>query len=224
MPKKKKVEPQGSFAGSLILGVLVAAIGVALGMFSLAVEKVDEVRQMPKEEEIKKRTVYFVSGKDRGGSYRVKEEAFLSGKPGMLKLTEADLNAWAGNTFKFVRPANEEDTGGGFASLKPSAPNFRIQDGVFQIGIAVNVDSMFLNDKMRYFAKGGFDRQGDAFVFVPAVSYLGSAKLPMGVESVFGASLLAVFEQNEAFARYAEAWKGLSEVRVEGDELILIRQ
>ncbi|MGE9296959.1 MAG: hypothetical protein ACQKBV_11785 [Puniceicoccales bacterium] len=223
MPKKKKVQSQGNLAAAIVLGALTALIGAALGIVTLSLVKVEEVRGMPKEEEIEKHKVYYVFGKDRGGNYRAKEQAFLSGQKGMLRLTEEDLNGWVGNTFKFVKPPKGEEPAG-LVVLKPSSPNFRINDGVLYIGMPVEVEAMGSEHKMRYIAEGQFVQAGDEFVFNPETVRLGSAKLPPVVADSIGQSLMELFKDNEDFPPYDKAWESLSQVRVEGDELVLIRQ
>jgi len=213
MPKKKKQEPTGSVAASATLGIIL-----------LSANSVDEVREMPNDEEVKKHTVYFVAGKDRGGSYRAREQAFLAGQSGMIRLEEEDLNGWAGNTFKFGKPKPGEEPTGGVIHLMPASPNFRIRDGEFQIGLPVEVETPFVDRKMRFFARGSFVRRGDAFAFQPEIAYLGSAQLPPGVAELVINSLMSPFRSTEAFPPLKESWDGLSDVRVEGDELILIRQ
>ncbi|MEO0794077.1 MAG: hypothetical protein AAFX93_02890 [Verrucomicrobiota bacterium] len=227
MPKKKKQkkESEGNMLGAAIVGVVVAIFGMFLGIGTLALEDVKEVRDMPAEDKITPDTVYYVIGKDKGSAYKGDEQAFLDGKVGIIRMTEEELNDWAGDNFKFGRPKPGEEQGG-FITLRPSTPNFRIQEGVLQVGMSVEVIAFGKNYKVRYQAKGNqFIDDGLGFVFKPDIAYLGSAQLPPVVVSGSLADMLfQVFEQSEQYAKFNEAWRGLSNVAVEGNELVLVRE
>jgi len=224
--KKKKQESEGNFAASAVLGAVAAFCGLLLGIFTLAIKPVAEVREMPTEENIKPKTVYYVLGNDRGGDdYKRKEKAFLDRKPGTLILSEEELNRWAADTFKFAKPTKAEDEPAGMILMSPSAPNFRIKDGVMQIGLSVEVEAFGVSQKMRYFAKGVFEPSGAGYAFTPEMAYLGSAELPpVGVGSFVGGTLFGIFQNTERYAALHEAWISLAGVQMDGSKLLLIRQ
>lgn len=222
MPKKKKREMEGSLVGSIVLGLVTALMGVLLGIFSLSMQSVAEVREMPKE--VKPDTVYYVMGNDRGGDYKRKEVAFLEKVPGQIVLSEADLNRWAADTFKFSKPTGKDGESAGMIVMSPSAPSFRISDGVMQIGLSVEVDAFGKKNKLRYFAQGDFVRTADGFAFTPTRSYMGSAKLPpIGAASYVGSALLGVFKGTDRYQALNDAWTGLSSVSLDGSTLVLVR-
>lgn len=224
MPKKKKREAEGNLAASIILGLLTAVVGALLGIFSLAVQPVAEVREMPAEENIKEDTVYFIMGKDNRVPYKRKETAFVEGKTGQISLSEADLNNWAADTFKFSKPKPEEGESSNMILLTPSSPSFRIADSVLQVSMNVEVEAFGKKRKMKYFSKGDFTNTGMGYAFTPHVTYMGSAQLPpVGVASLIGDRLLDIFKQTERYPEFQKAWSSLSNVRLEGDQLILVR-
>lgn len=222
--KNKKSASEGSVAGSIVLGVISAAVGALLGIVSLSTVSVTEVRDLPPPDKIEPDTIYYVSGKERGGSYDSKERAFLEGRPGAIRLAEADLNRWASNTFKFAKPKPGEEAGG-LLTMRPSAPNFRIADGKLHIGMMVETVAFGESKKIRFQTEGEFVSSGGEYVFQPRSTYLGSAHLPpAGFASMVSSMLLSPFRQSEQYTALSEAWRGLSQVAIDGDTLVLVRQ
>ncbi|GHC02608.1 hypothetical protein [Cerasicoccus arenae] len=225
MAKKKKKSSEGSLGGSIVLGAVTALIGLFLGILALALDPVSEMRDQPAEDKIEAKTVYFILGKDRGGNYKGKERAFMERQTGALRLSEEELNRWAVDTFKFSKPKKGEEENVGMINLKPSAPNFRITDGIFQIGMSVEVIAFGQKHKMRYQAKGDFVPTAEGYAFEPSSSYLGSAHLPsVGVAPFVGDTLFGVFQNAEQYAALHEAWISLTSVTIDGNSLVLVRQ
>lgn len=210
--------------GSVILGLVTALMGLMLGITSLALEPVTEVREMPKEDAIKPKTVYYITGKESGGSYKGQERAFLERRPGAIAMSEADLNRWAADTFRFAQPTPEEQENAGLITMRPSAPNFRLFDGQMQIGLNVEVDAFGNEYKVRYFTTGYFATAGAGYAFIPTDSYMGSAHLPpQAVAPLFASTLFGVFQNTEQYPVLYEAWISLSIVSIDGDKLVLTR-
>lgn len=221
---KKKQASEGNFYSSLGLGVITALIGMLLGLLSLSVQEATEVRQMPDEEKIEPKTVYYIIGQDRGGNYKGMLRAFIEQQKGTIRLQEQDLNRWASDNFKFGGPKGAEEEAG-LITLKPTAPNFRIANGIMTIGMTVEVGMFGSSHKMRYQTTGVFEPSGSGYAFQPFDSYLGSAHLPpVVVGPTVSGALYGVFTNTEQFPALHNSWLGLSNVSLDGDSLLLTRQ
>ncbi|WP_309381437.1 hypothetical protein [Cerasicoccus frondis] len=221
--KIKKEASEGNFATSLVLGVITAFVGLLIGVGALAVKPAAEVRNMPDEDKIEPKTVYYVIGNDRGGEYKALLRAFLEQKPGAIKLSEEDLNRWASDNFKFSKAKQGEEEGG-FLTLKPNTPNFRIANGIMTIGMTVEVAAFGKSEKLRFQTSGVFVPAGGGYAFQSFDSYLGSAHLPsVGIAPVVSGTLYGVFENTEQYPALNQAWMTLSNVSLEGDALLLVR-
>jgi hypothetical protein len=118
----------GIFFGALLSIVL----GGLLGVVAMAARPVEVVKAMPKEPV--EGTRYFVEGAAPGYSrtWEAKVEQLKAGAV-ELRFTEAELNAWAGKTFK-VEEVKEEQKAGVFLIIA-GKPNFRFAGEELQVGM-----------------------------------------------------------------------------------------
>lgn len=195
---------------SVLLGAVVAAI-------YLVAKPVEKVRELPKEPAGD--VVYYVEGSrdsTKGKQWMRKRQMLVEGQSAEIALTEDELNAWAGGGAK---PETEGATAaGGF--VRPESVNFRVRDGLLQIGVPSKFDVFGFVLPVVLQARGVFEKQGDRFVFVAREFMVGSLpahRLP-GLEGLLGNRLLAIQNLPEDVAT---AWTKLADVRVEGDTLHL---
>ncbi|WOO39856.1 hypothetical protein [Rubellicoccus peritrichatus] len=225
--QKAKEAREASLGGALVLAAISLLLGILLGVYNLAAIPVNEVREMPPEEEIQKDVVYYVQGQERGGnSYRSKEAALFDSRPGSVALNEAELNTWSRNTFKFGAPAKpgeeEEET---YVTLKPAAPKFRIHDNLINISMSMEVEIFGKSQKVLVQSEGTFSDATGVWEFVPLHTYIGSARIPPDVAAPqLVSKLMNVFEQSEDYEKLYAMWNNLSGVEVSGDELILAKK
>lgn len=227
MSKKIDRAVHGPGWGEVILGaVLSLVLGAVLGAALLIARPVATVRELPKEEDRTRGTVYYVEGSRETAKARqatAKQKALLAGQS--VNVTEDEINAIvAAATTPPPAPAakagekKEEPAETGM--LSPGTPNFRIRDGVVQIGVPVTINALGLGEKVIVQARGGFVKRDDMFVFEPQELYVGSCP----VQRV---PLLSGFVRNQVLANQKipdemiEAWKKLSDVSVEGNTLKL---
>lgn len=108
---------------------------------------------------------------------------------------------------------------GGFG-LTPEAPNFRIHEGEFQIGLPLRIGAFGLEVKVIMQARGQFVQRGERFVFEPTTLLLGSCPLhplPVARSLVVRKFLNAVPVPEDIL----KAWENLSRVAVVGSALNL---
>ncbi len=215
--------PSGSLGGALLLGGLSALLGFFLGIAHLAHQPVELVRTLPAADERAPRTVYYVAGQDRGGAgFRTVQAQLLSGEPMAARLSEAELNAWSRESFRF--DAEDASIARGLIAILPAPPRFHMTDDVMHIGMNLNVSLFGREQEMTYQALGDFVQNGD-FRFKAAEIYLGSARIPTVILGpLLNYILLRPFEYAETWQTLRPAWSGLSDVAVESSNLVLLRR
>lgn len=225
MPRQKEKAPPNialvyvAAVGSIILGLF-------LGSYNLLNLPVEEVSQLPEEEEYDYKKVYFVKGGERGGSgYRAKREAFLRGAPS-VRLNEAELNLWARNFLKpdvrqnidnRIRPIGME--------IHLAPPNFRIADDKLQIASYVDIPAISKSKKFVFQVEGTFRNGTEGPVFVPDEMKLGRLPFPdgSGVPQNLVAMLQEAFSPHTETQEVANGWGSITSIEIEGDTLVITR-
>ncbi|MBI5382859.1 MAG: hypothetical protein HZA31_13250 [Opitutae bacterium] len=203
----------------IIFGAALSVVlGVVLAATYLVLKPVISVKTMPKEPVAG--AIYFIEGsKDtsKGKTWLRKRQALLEGQS--VVLSEDELNTI------LVTPTEKPKGGAGQpaptaanpapasdALLVPGPINFRIADGMLQIGLPVKV-SLF-DASVVIQAAGGFVKKGETFCFEPKSFYVGSCpvhRLPMVAGFVTKRLLAAQSIPSELDS----AWKKLADVTVE---------
>lgn len=216
MNKKLQREAHGPSWLEVILGAALSVVlGIALAAAFLIFKPVSIVKELPKEPA--PGTIYFIEGSRNSSVARqatAKQQAFLQG--GSVALTEAELNSLLGASP--ARPAAGEAAGE--SGLAPEALNFRIRDGVLQVGVPVRMRMMGLEQRIVVQARGGFEKRGEVFVFEPDEFYLGSCplqRLPV-IEGVLMKRIVAAANVPEDVAA---AWRNLTDATIDGSTLQL---
>jgi hypothetical protein len=225
---------------SLLLGAVVAVVYLAL-------QPVQVGAPDPKTGPVG--TVSFVQGTqdlDRGKQWLRKKQLFTEGTS--VEVNEDELNAWitAGTAPEPTKPADAKKPGPaapakpgapapGAAPAKPGAPdepaagliefgtpNFRIANGVFQMGSEgqLNLDMLGVKRPIVLQAAGRFARIEGKLTFVPDQFYIGCCplhKLPW----VGGFILEHVLANENIPEDIAAAWKKVSSVVIDGNVLKL---
>lgn len=230
MSKKVDRANQGPGWGEVILGaVLSLLLGIALGAIFLVVKPVAQVKELPKEQDRKADTIYFVEGSRDTSKARqalAKRKAFVEGQS--VTVTEDEINALvpAAKTAAAAPAAGKKDEKAAPPpvvepeTLEVGMANFRIRDGVVQIGAPVTLNVLGVTQKVVVQGRGGLVKRGDIFVFDPDEIYLGSCpvqRLPF-VAGYVEKKFLAAQTIPEDIAT---AWKNLSDVSIEGNAVKL---
>jgi hypothetical protein len=172
----------------VVLGaVLSLIIGVLLGVILLVFRPVIVVREMPKEDARDPDALYFVEGSrdsTRGREAATKRKAFAAGQS--VSVIEDELNVLAGPT-SFAGPAAATAPAADKAPasddmIVAGTPNFRVREGALQVGVPVTFNVLGLNQKVVVQTRGGFEKEGDGFVYQPETFYVGSLpvqRIPM---------------------------------------------
>ncbi len=199
--------------------VLSLLLGAVLAAGYLIFVPVKTVREVPKEGEVKPGEVVFVEGSKstaRSAQWMRKRQLLVEGQSAEIAVVEDELNAWIAEVIKPTAGAEAPAP----ALLQPTAINFRIRDGAMQIGVPASLNAFGYTYPVIFQAKGGFQKRGDRFEFVPDESYLGSLPLHR-IPALEGFLTASIARTQSAAGNVAEAWARVSNVAIEGSTLTL---
>ena len=153
----------------VMLGALMGiGLGVALAAVYLILKPVAILTTPP--ETVAASEVYFVKGDVNTAKARQwsrKQQLLSMGGPTDVVFNEEELNAWMANA-KAKAPADATKL------VTPEWVNFRIRDGVMQIGIGGKVKAVELTHPFVIQARGKFAQGANGFEFIADELYIGS--------------------------------------------------
>ncbi len=215
--------------GEVILGAILSLIlGIVVGAVLLVLKPVVTANEVPKDSV--PGAVYYVQGlpgnPTRAKQAMAKRQAFVQGQS--VKVTEEELNALAAALTapaapdakapaQPAAPAKPDET------LATGTPNVRIRNGVMQIGVPITLNVFGLQEKVIAQARGGFEKDGNVFVYDPSEVYLGSCPVQ---RIPFLSSLIRqkLTHSQKVPDDIAAAWTKLTNVSIEGNTLDLTVQ
>ncbi len=103
--------------------------------------------------------------------------------------------------------------------ITPSVPNFRIRDGVVQIGLESTINPLGYVFPVVVQARGGFVKQDDMFVYVPETLMIGSFPLhrfPHAIEYLMKYLTEKATTSEAMPTELLAAWKKVRNIAVEG--------
>lgn len=212
--------------GEVILGALLSLLlGGVLAAASLVAKPVAQVKELPKEEERKADVVYYVEGTRDSSKSRqalAKRKAFVEGQS--VTVNEDEINALvpAARAAASTPAAKKDDKAGadGPEMFAVGTANFRIRDGVIQIGAPVTLNAMGFSHRLIVQGRGGLEKRGDIFAFDPDEIYIGSC--PVHRLPLIGGYVERKFLEAQTIPEdVATAWKNLADATVEGSEVKL---
>lgn len=213
---------------ALIIGILSLLAGGFVGMLIAATYlvfvPVHEVKRMPAEDDIKP-GIYYVEGRRSGidgAEWVGKRNQLIAEAPFEFTLREEELNQWSSSSYGEMRKNLKIEYGN--TKLEPGIPMFRIDEGLVQVGVTIELNGIGDNLRVILQASGDFVKGPDqAFVFQADTVYLGSCRIPhfQGISSLVTGGLSRVMGVPEDIAT---AWPTLSRVSIEGGTLTLARQ
>jgi len=228
--KKSAAEHSPSWFEVIFGAVLSVALGAVLGAALLILRPAVTVKELPKEADRVAGTVYYVEGSHDGGKAKqavAKRKLFAQGRS--VDVIEDEINSFAGSPpapaanpkpGEKAAPASAAAASAGDL-LTPGAPNFRIREGVVQIGVPVKLNLFgLIEQKILVVARGAFAKKGDTFAFDPDTLYVGSCPVQ---RFPFAAGLVAkkVLATIPVPDDIAAAWPKLAGVTAEGNTLKL---
>lgn len=157
---------------SIVFGAIFSLVlGAVLATVHLIARPVEVVDAAVKEPEAGK--LYFVQGATGGGGWQRKSD-LLKAPGGAAAFTESDLNGWSAQTFAPPKKEKEEKPA---ELITPGLPNFRFDGEELQVGVVSQLEVSGVKYALVLQAKGGFERGGEGWRFVPSQLYLNSLPL-----------------------------------------------
>lgn len=217
MDKKVMRAMYGPSAAEVVLGAILSfAVGVVLAALYLVFKPVTTVNQLPPADKRVEGMVYYVQGTKnpaKGQQLLRKRQLFIEGSS--VSLTEDELNTWMAASGEAPKKPAADAT----ASLTTEL-NFRIRNGVLQIGFPCTLNLLGMTESVIIQMKGGFRKEGGVFVYEPSVFYIGSLpaqRLPI----LPGLLLKKIYSAQQLPEELVAAWKKLADVTVEDGTLKL---
>ena len=200
----------------VILGAFLSfALGVALAAATIVLHAELTVRELPKEPA--RGAVYYIEGsKDsaKGRQWLRKRQMLNEGSA--VTLTEDELNTI------FTAPAPKAKAGAaedaGFLTV--GGPNFRLHDGLLQVGVPCTLTLFGVKQPVLVVATGSFRKEASGIVFDPETYYVGSldvGRLPIASDFI----TRRIVATQTVPEDLAADWKKLSDVKVESAGLKL---
>jgi hypothetical protein len=225
MASNKKIERALNGPGffEISFGVILSlALGVLLAALHLIFKPVEVVAKPP--ETAVSGQVYLVEGSANSSKSRQwmrKRQMLADGAAADVSFTEEELNAWmASMAPQPPKGAAAETPETLFA---PEKVNFRIQNGILQVGLVgkVSVSALGLSRDMVFQTRGKFVKGDNGYVFAADELYLGSLPthtVPHLTELIMERVLAAQQLPEDLKA----TWKKLNLVAVEDNTLRLV--
>lgn len=219
------------------------ALGAVLGLIAgllaacvfLVFKPVLQVKELPKEPV--RGTIYYIPGSEsnaKSRGWQGKQKLFLEGKS--VDLVEDELNAWAAATLGGNPPAPAAVAKGAppppagepakpalDGIFNPGTPNFKIKDGLLQIGFKCVLNWYGLTHEVNVVTTGTLQRSGDHFVYVPKTFYLGSCPLHL-LPSAAGPLCSHLLSKKKVPDDMLSAWAKLGDATIDGGTLKLVAQ
>lgn len=205
----------------ITIGALLSVlIGVVLCAAWLVLKPVQVVRELPKEPVAGE--VYFVEGRVSSGSARewmAKWQQFVTRLS--VALDESELNAAYRAKLAEAEKVKKDEPKTEPGLITPGQLNFRINDGVLQVGAPVELRVFGFTKNVQVFAQGVFEHADDRYVYTPDAFYLGSLRVDK-IPALGGMIKSRLWSTLQVPDDVADAWGRLGEVKLEGTQLHLI--
>lgn len=223
MARREKAPKRPSLRTVLALGAFSALLGATLAVINLVSQPVQEVSAMPAEGQREPGMVYLVRGSQASSpGWRTARNQLERGVSGNIRLTEADLNTWAGTAFGRARPRTnaegEESAPGLFGvEVNVTGVNFRIIDNQLQMAAYLEVPKLLPGQRITYQVRGDLTAgRGGGLHFSPREGSLGRA--PLGNIPIFASlvnrSIMSLVEEAPEVVALKDKTGAIMEVHV----------
>lgn len=221
----KKLERAQNGPGliEVTFGVLLSLmLGVSLAALYLIFKPVEIVAKPP--EAPAPGQVYFVEGAANGGKARQwtrKRQILAEGAPADLTFSEEELNAWISSATPQKNSKAEAEALAAANFFVPERVNFRIQQGVLQMGLVGKFSIFGFEPPLVIQTRGTFEQGASGFSFSAKELYIGS--LPTHVVPNLTPWLMnRVFAAQQVPEDLKASWQKLRLVAIEGNVLRLV--
>ncbi|MEO7599459.1 MAG: hypothetical protein ABIV50_11040 [Opitutus sp.] len=216
---RRKIDGPGWF--EVIFGAALSLLlGVVLSAAFLIFKPVTTVKELPKEPD--KKMIYYIEGTRDSSKARdlASKRKLMTQSGATVVLNEDELNTLAippkpeagPKKMELPQPVAATET------LVAKPANFRIREGVMQIGVPVTLSAYEMSTQLVLQTRGGFVKQGDALIYQPTEFYLGSLPLQRMPE-VQAAVTNYLFSKMTVPDDMVAAWKNVADASLAGPKL-----
>lgn len=216
MVSNKKIDRANNGPGffEITLGVALSiALGVLLSAVYLILKPVTTKAELPESPD--KSVVYYIEGSTNSSKARQwmrKRQMLADGTAVDVVLVEEELNAWVSN----IAP----EKGAPVETVTPEKINFRIRDGVMQIGVQNKLNAAGFTRELVVQTRGTFVPGASGFVFTADELFIGS--LPTHTVPGLKDFIIQRILANQPIPEdMVASWNKLKTVAVEGNTLHL---
>lgn len=217
--KRIERERHGPGFFEVTLGVLLGiALGVVIAALHLTFKPVIVVSVPADKPNVG--DVYFLQGvrnSDKAPQWRRKLQMLSEGGSADLSLREEELNAWASSAASKVAVKSGVIP----ALVTPETVNFRIRDGVIQVGVVGKFEALEYSQSLVIQARGKFAPGANGFEFVADELFIGSFPahvFPGLTQMIIQSAVTAQALPDDLRA----TWQKLTLIAVEGDSLHIV--
>ncbi len=173
MASQKRIERELNGPGlfEITLGALMGIVlGVVLGCLFLVLKPVEILTKPPETQAAVAGDVYFLKGDvntTKARQWTRKQQLLSAGGAADVFFNEDELNAW-------VASATAKAPSDPSKVVVPESVNFRIRDGVMQVGIIGKFQALEMTHPFVIQARGKFAPGANGFEFIADELYIGS--------------------------------------------------
>lgn len=221
---QQKIRYLSRFITIFFIALILCALGVIIAFIVLILTPAKIVAEIPKDKNPLYR--YFVLGKrGQNTDWVNKYDNFVTGKLGEVRFAEDDLNGWLVSGLQYGKIQRYEKYG---IFINAQEPNLRIANNQFQLYVPIKLKILKSEFNLTLVKQGKFEKVGNRFELIPARVYISSARLPSFIWKLLtppSVDFFANFFKSEKDAdALIKAWDSLTDVRIEGNVLVLERK
>jgi len=228
--KKEKTHGPGivGLAASLVISALVGAIAAFSLEYRLVPEFLtpQEAADRSGEESARPGSEVILGSEAAFPGWRDSIETLAAGtQTGAQYWEEGQLNALAGSFLDFSstkEKAKLQDVGSNPFKLFPETPNFRVDEGLLQIVLPLEIDLFGMEDTPTLVVRGDFVESKDGYRFRVKEMRANEARVPTPLGKIFLSRLWSAIQKSGTDDTFNRALAEAGQIKVEGRELVVI--
>lgn len=218
---KKKDEDSTSNSGVFFMAILVALFGMLLGAaylssypsIAFSSEKdLNAFLEGKADRLVKPGDIYYMEASTmRTRGWEKKRELLLSGSPGKVELTHAELNGWLASKFRAPPPASGDDSGS--VLISPGVPTLYFNETDIYFNLPAEIVYFGNSRKYNISAKGHLSNSGQVQFDIDSIHF-NNAGVPLGNilgDQVMG-MLMKAYTSTDEFMEMHGAWARIESI------------
>lgn len=224
MASAVKAKRRPSLGLVVFLGMFSVFLAALLSFANLASQSVQEVRVLPDAGKREPGLVYYVKGStDPSPRWRAARNQLTREVAGAIRLSEADVNAWLGDSLNDRKSAKRgENTEPAMTLLglpiHVSAVNFAVRDGQMQLAAYLEFPDLLPSRRFLYQVRGEVEVPPEGGLrFVPREGTVGRApivQIPV-IGGFLHGRLMQLLGETPEFVEMRKHWSAIKEAEIQ---------